>query len=145
MPAFIDQEATRVITLPECYCPGTPHDADTVTIRSQFGYGDVLELASVHTRAGRIDPLAERLKLLELGIKGWSFVNEEGPVPVDTSMILRLSKEVSEVIVNALDESYAGSTEPVPNPSSGPSRPSSQGRSTASPNRAQRRAAARST
>jgi hypothetical protein len=142
MSAFIDPEATEVVDLPVCYCPGAPHDHDTVTIRTQYGYGDLLELTRVHMN-GRLDPMAERAKLLELGIKGWSFTDEEGPVEVNPRNILRLSQAVVEPIVTAIDLAYNSSTPPVPNASSGRSQPSSPARSTASTNRATRRRAKR--
>jgi hypothetical protein len=141
MPAFIDPEATKVVDLPACYCPESPHDHDTVTIRAQFGYGDVLELARVHTSIGHIDPMAERAKLLELGIVSWSFVDKSGePVPLSLPMILLLHSEIVEPIAEALDLAYQESAPPLPNPSSGRSQPSSRASSAASPNRAQRRA-----
>lgn len=146
MSAFIDPDATRVVELPECYCPNTPHDHDTVTIRAQYGYGDVLTLASVHTAAGRIDPMAERAKLLELGIREWTFTDSSGdPVPIGLPMILLLREDIVAPIAAAIDDAYQQSTPPVPNPSSGRSQPSSAGSSTALPNRATRRAARRST
>lgn len=146
MPAFVDPEATRVVDLPACFCPGTPHERDTVTIRSEYGYGDVLELARVHTATGRIDPLAERAKLLELGIVAWSFLDAKGePIPVSLPMILLLQPSIVEPIAEAVDTAYTESTPPLPNPSSGRSQPSSRASSTASPNRAQRRAARHST
>lgn len=146
MSAFINPEATQVVDLPTCYCPGSPHDHDSVTIRSQYGYGDVLELAKVHTAAGYIDPMAERARLLDLGIKSWTFVDDKGePVPLGLPMILLLRSEIVEPIAVAIDAAYSASDVPLPNPSSGRSQPSSPASSTASPNRATRRAAARST
>lgn len=146
MSAFIDPDATRVVDLPECYCPGSPHDHDSVTVRAQYGYGDVLTLASVHTAAGRIDPMAERAKLLEVGITSWTFTDSDGqPVPVGLPMILLLRDDIVQPIAAAIDDAYQQSTPPVPNPSSGQSRPSSAASLTALPNRATRRAARRST
>lgn len=146
MSAFIDPAATAVVDLSACYCPATPHDHDSVTIRTEFGYGDVLTLASVHTAAGRLDPMAERAKLLELAIRDWSFVDADGePVPVGLPMILLLREDIVAPVAQAIDEAYQKATEPVPNASSGRSQPSSPESSTASPNRATRRAARRST
>lgn len=144
MSAFIDPEARDTVVLSRCYCPGEPHENDTVVVRAQYGYGDVLELARVHT--GRLDPMAERAKLLELGIVEWSFVGKDGqPAPIGLPMILLLHPEIVEPIAQRIDELYQESAPPLPNSSSGPSRPSSPESSTASPNRATRRAARRST
>lgn len=146
MSAFVDSEATEDIDLPWCVCPNKPHDHDTVTIRTQFGYGDVMQLAKVHTSAGKVDPMAERAKLLELGIRGWSFVGEDGaPVPVGLPMILLLRPSIIEPIAEAIDDAWQKSDEPLPNASSGRSRLSSLASSTALPSRAIRRAAKRST
>lgn len=145
MSAFIDLEATEDFALSACHCPDQPHDHDTVTIRTQYGYGDLLELSKVHT-FGKVDPMGERAKLLQLAIVGWSFTDAAGePVPVDLPHILMLRQDVVEPIVVRVDEHYESSRAPVPNGSSGPSAPSSQAKVPASPNRAQRRAAKRST
>jgi hypothetical protein len=140
MSAFIDPEATEVVDLPVCYCPGAPHDHDTVTIRTQYGYGDLLELTSVHMN-GRLDPMAERAKLLEIGIRAWTFIDDGGPVEVTPANIRRLSQVVVEPIVTAIDLADASGS--VPNGSSGRSQPSSPASSTASTNRATRRRAKR--
>lgn len=145
MPAFIELATTEDVELDGCYCPGQPHPRDTITIRTEYGYGDVLELARVHTH-GRIDPMGERAKLLELAIVRWSFVDDGGaPVPVDMPHILRLRQGLVEPIVLRVDEHYERSRSAVPNGSGGPSAPSSPARVPASLNRAQRRAAKRST
>lgn len=146
MGAFVDPAATKVIDLPACYCPNTPHDHDRVTIRTQYGYGDMLELAKVHTLAGRIDPMAERARLLELGIREWTFLDDKGdPIPLGLPMILLLQPHIVEPIASAIDAAYEESSAPVPNPSSGPSPQPSPETPPASPNRATRRATRRST
>lgn len=168
MSAFIEPDKTQVIPLqahhggcerkrkknplpdctcpPVCYCPGTPHHQDTVTIRTEYGWGDLLELSRVHTIAGFIDPMGERARLLELGIAAWTFVGSDGePVPLGLPMILLLKQSIVEPIAEAIDEAYRASDVPLPNPSSGRSQPSSPESSTASPNRATRRAVRRST
>lgn len=146
MPAFIDPDAREVVELSECFCPGTPHEKDTVTVKAQYGYGDLIELAKVHAVAGRIDPMAERAKLLEIAITDWSFVDKDGePIPVGLPMILLLNQSIVGIVAQRVDQLYQESAPPLPNPSSGRSQPSSQASSTASPNRALRRAAARST
>jgi len=140
MSAFVNPDATTDVARERCYCSGSPHEHDTVTIRTQYGYGDLLELGRVHAN-GRIDPMLERAKLLELGIKSWSFVDDKGqPIPVGLPMILLLQQDVVQPIAVAIDEAYQASDPPVPNPSSGRSAPSSPASSTASPNRATRRA-----
>ena len=146
MTAFADPAATAVVDLDTCHCPNQPHDHDTVTIRTQFGYGDIMDLGRVHTNAGRIDPLAERAKLLELAITEWSFVGEEGePVPLGLPMILLLKPSIVEPIATAIDDAWQAANVPLPNGSSGRSRGSSPVTLPASTNRAQRRATKRST
>lgn len=146
MSAFVQPDATEDFALSECHCPGTPHDHDTVTLRTEFAYADLMALGKVHTDLGRIDPLAERAKLLEIGIRGWSFVDDEGePVPVSLPMILLLKPQIVEPIAVHIDELYQASTEPLPNGSGGQSRRSAPVSLAAYPNRATRRAAKRST
>jgi len=141
MTAFANPAATAVVDLDTCYCPNEPHDHDTVTIRTQFGYGDIMDLSRVHTNAGRIDPMAERAKLLELAITEWSFVGEEGEsVPLGLPMILLLKPSIVEPIAEAIDAAWSAATVPVPNGRSGQSRGSSPVTLLASTNRAQRRA-----
>jgi hypothetical protein len=146
MSAFANPESTQVVDLDTCYCPNNNHDHDTVTIRTDFGYGDIMTLGRVHTDAGRIDPMAERAKLLELAIVSWSFVGDEGePVPLGLPMILLLKPSIVEPLAEAIDDAWQAATVPVPNGSSGRSRPSSLATLPASTNRAGRRAAKRST
>jgi len=145
MSAFIEPTAIEVFDLDACYCPDQPHAHDTVTIRTQYGYGDLLELSRVHT-FGKVDPMGERLKLLELSIVGWSFTDaDHQPVPVSRDTILLMRQNVIEPIVLRVDQHYETSRSPVPNASSGPSAPSSPAKVPASLNRAQRRAVKRST
>lgn len=145
MSAFVDLEATEEFALSECFCPGTPHPNDTVTLRKEWSYSDILALGKVHTDLGRIDPQAERAKLLELGIVGWSFVGKDGePAPVSLAMILLLKPSIIEVVAERIDELFDASRE-LPNRSGGQSQPSPRASLAAFPNRAQGRAAKRST
>lgn len=148
---MIDPEATEVVPLPWELCKPKPdgsrwHDSDTVTVRTEYGYGDTVELARVHTDAGRIDAMGERVKLIEIGLKDWSLVGPDGaPIPVTLDNLMRLPPNAGQYIAQQIDERFSASDVPVPNDSSGRSQPSSLASSTASPNRAQKRAAKRST
>lgn len=119
---MIDPDATAVIDLPWEVCKpkadGTRwHEHDTVTIRTEYGYGDTVQLARVHTLAGRIDPMAERVKLLEIGVRDWSLVDADGkPIPVGAATILLLPSKVGEFIGERIDEFYATADDELPNP-----------------------------
>lgn len=129
--AFIDPNATEDL----------PIDGDTVTIRTEFGQGDINEITRAMVPSpGIFDSSAARWKLLELGIKRWSY---DRPVTLDN--ILLLHPEVADRIANRLDELYEASRSSLPNPSGAPSRLGSPATGSAGPNRAMRRAAKRST
>lgn len=119
---MIDPDATEVIELPWEVCKpkadGTRwHEKDTVTIRTEYGYGDTIELARVHTNAGRLDPLAERLKLLEIGTRGWSLVNADGePVPVGPATLLLLPPKAGAFIAEQIDVRFQAGDAELPNP-----------------------------
>lgn len=154
MPAKVDREATATITLP-CPCDGSPHETDTITIRSQYGYGDLMDVQANAVRyvpvkqddgTVTIQPLndatLEHYALLEMAVKDWTFLDGEEPMPVTPQNLKALRPDIGEAIATEVNghylESIKGQT--VPNPSSGRLAPSSPANSTALPNRAQRRA-----
>lgn len=147
MSAFVDDAQVEPFDLPTCYCPGKPHEHDTVTLRTEYSYGDLIELGRVVVSdLGKLDAMGERVKLLQLGVVGWNFVDAAGePVPIDIVTLLKLKSSIAVPVMQRIDELYQASSEPLPNASSGRSQPSSPESSTALPNRAMRRAAARST
>jgi hypothetical protein len=150
---MIDPTATEPIEV-RCVCPGTPHDKDTIAVRSQYGYGDSLALskASVKYQIGvhpkdktplvlpYTDAFSQHEALLELAVKEWSLVDHEGkPLPVALSSILLLPEDIGELIATKVNEFYEASKASVPNASGEPSQDSTPESSPTPPNRATRR------
>ncbi len=159
----IDPESTSTFDVP-CVCPkeggGLWHEKDTVTVRDQYGYGDLIDIQTKSIRFVPVeikgetqivsvaDPGREHFALMDVAVKEWTFCDKAGePVLVEMESFRRLPEDTGNLIavkVNAIYEAFKkGQT--LPNPSSGRSQPSPRGSSTASPNRATRRAAKRST
>jgi hypothetical protein len=133
MSIFVDEDASETIDLDREYCPPKAdgsqyHEHDTVTVRTGYGYGDVLAINKMgHTNPGLLwDAEMATLTLLSRAIRAWSFVNEAGePVPVGVPMIRLLPAPVGEQIAEVADKYFQASQGPLPNPSGAPSRPSS--------------------
>ena len=158
MSARIDPEATDTIEFP-CPCEGSPHEVDTVTVRSEYGYGDLTEIQRKSLRFVPIDkdgetqvvtisdPEAEHFALLEIGVKAWTFLEDDGsPMELSLPNIRTLRDDIGNTIADRINALYLAAKErqQLPNPSSGRSPASSSETSSASTNRAQRRAAKRS-
>lgn len=127
---FIDPDATENLAVT---------DTDTVTIRTEFGQGDINQITrAMVPQPGSFDASAARWKLIEIGVKAWSFDR-----PLTRENLELLHPEIADKIANRLDELYDASRSTLPNPSGGPSRPSSPATVTAGPNRATRRATRR--
>lgn len=149
---MIDPAATHPVEV-RCLCPGAPHPSDTITVRSEYGYGDALKLAKaavqyrvVQNKKGEPvvlpyeDAFLQEEALLALGVKAWTLLDADGnPVPVGLPTILLLPPDVGEQVSTAINALYEASKVPVPNGSGAPSRASTPGSSAARPNRATRR------
>lgn len=160
MSAKVNTSATEDIEF-ECPCEGAPHEKDTVTVKSQYGYGDLTDIQAKCLRFIPVkqddgttqiqaisDPAAEHYALLEVAIQGWTFLEDDGsPIPVSADNIRALRDEIGNAIGARVNALYLESKrrQLVPNPSSGRSRPSSPGTPANSLNREQRRALKHST
>lgn len=153
MGAFVDESADEVITLDREYCQPKPdgsayHEVDTVSVRTEWGYGDMLAINKMGSgNPGLLwDAELGTLTLLARGITAWSFVDKDGkPVPIGMPMIRLLAPAVADRVAEVADRHYTAATAELPNPSGAPSQPSSPARLSALPNRAARRTAKRST
>jgi hypothetical protein len=160
---FIEPESTEDVQT-RCLCPpnedGTPrHESDTVAVRDQYGYGDLLDIQKASLRFipgvdkdGNAtmrtvsDPVEEHLALLNIGIKRWTYELANGnPRPVAPITVRTLPEDVGDVIAKRINALYEASKPPVPNVSGAPSPASSPESSSARPNRATRRSQKRST
>jgi hypothetical protein len=147
MSAFANPDATEVIDLDREYCPpkpdGTPyHDHDSVTVKTDYSYGDLLFVSKLGQATPGIlwDNEMATLGLLSRAIRGWSFVDDEGkPVEIGLPMIRLLHAEVADKVAEVADRHYTESTTTLPNVSGAPSPASSPESRSASPKRKRKR------
>lgn len=139
--AFVDPEATEEFEVCRpCICPNSPHEADFATLRTEFGQGDIDELSKATVpELNRFDISAPTWRLLQIGVKAWTFTNGTGkPVPVNEETLRLLKPGLADRMSKRLDEHYNSARAELPNASGAPSAPSSP--APAGPNRAMRRA-----
>lgn len=139
--AFVDPEATEEFEVCRpCICPNSPHEADIAILRTEFGQGDIDELTKATMPApGMFDVSGPNWRLLQIGVKDWSFTNGTGKkVPVDDENLKLLKPAIATKITERLDEHYTKAKAELPNASGAPSLRSLP--AAAGPNRATRRA-----
>jgi hypothetical protein len=128
MSAFVNPDSTEELTFPE-QCPPKPdgsayHEQDTVTIRTDFAYGDILFVRKMGQATPGIlwDDEAATIGLLYRAITAWSFVHEDGtPVDVGIATIRLLREHIAEQIAEKADEHFQRARGELPNSSSVPS------------------------
>ena len=152
MSAFVNPESEEPLDVP-CPCPplanGEPrHDHDTVMLRTRLHYGDLQAVSRAGSVLGIWDKESATLKLMEIGIRSWTFTDDDGkPVDPSPAMIRLLDPGIGQKIADQLDARFGEAQErmQLPNASGGRSAQSSPATTPASPNRKTRRANARST
>lgn len=152
MSAFVDPDAFEVVDLAHEYCPPKPdgsayHDHDTVEVRTQYAYGDLLFVTKLGqgTTGLMWDNEAATLGLLARAIRGWSFVHNDGsPVDIGLATIRLLHADVADKIAEVADRHYTASTVTLPNVSSAASPDSPPATPSASPKPRRRRSTSRS-
>jgi len=132
MSRFIDAGAGREVDLGPCDCPGTPHERDTATIRSQLSGSEIAVLQATPTG----DELAASEAVTPL-ILSWNLLGPNGEATDPTATLLRLlTAPTLTAISEAISEVVTESTT-LPNPSSAPSRASSRGSASRTPKTSQ--------
>ena len=144
---FADENAVRTVTLPGgCRCPGTPHEADTATIRTELGSGEINRARAHGWQSARMayyDWESANDFFIELATIEWTIersgVDAKGrprnePVPVTRRMASLLDEETRHFL---LTEINGGPEEPAPRSAAPPngSGRSSRGSSPASASR----------
>lgn len=147
---FAEPDVTDEVDLGPCRCPGTPHDHDSATYRTQWGDAERKSIfytgAAIRLQAdgtvvtdGTFDPEATNTELMARGVVSWTLLDDKGkPVPITRRMLTLLSEKPRLALLTALqeaDELFKG--EPLPKASGARSPGSSP--ASASPNRAARR------
>jgi hypothetical protein len=120
---FADATKVKVVSLGACQCPGTPHSADEVVVRTELGY----EARGLVGIAGWVDsggvmfsPAASELRLVQLGVVEWNLFGNDGkPMRPTPQSIALLDEETIHALAAALDGAIA--TPPLPNDSGAPS------------------------
>ncbi len=133
MSAFVNEQATVVVDLEREYCPPKPdgsryHDHDTVTVRTEYGYGDVLQVNKMGNANPGLywDSEAATLTLWSRAITAWSFVDDKGePVAVGIPMMKLLDDRIGDRVGDVINDHYGKARDELPNPSGDPSPPSS--------------------
>jgi hypothetical protein len=109
---FVSDERVAV-DLAECRCAGTPHDHDTVWLRSELGPdGGYAVMRAMRNGGTDNEELPELLgrAYARHGIVDWTFLDDEGEkVPVTPDTIERLSWAVIYPIAERGDGLYAES------------------------------------
>ena len=132
MSAFVNPEEHAPLSVP-CLCPplasGEPrHDQDTVMLRTRLHYGDLQAISRAGSILGIWDNEAATLRLMEVGIVSWTFVDDSGnPVDPSREMIQRLDPGIARAIQLEMEKRHSEAQErmSLPNGSSGRSEPSS--------------------
>jgi hypothetical protein len=119
-------DATTVVVLGECRCPGRPHDEDTAEVHLELPWDVLVDV-------GLLNGGAAYRRLVLGALVSWNLTDAEGdPVPVDASTVSRLRQDRLDPIATAVNAAYQRAAAPLPNGSGAPSRRSR--RESASPN-----------
>lgn len=148
MSAFVNPEQYAPLDVP-CPCPplanGEPrHDHDTIMLRTRLHYGDLQAVSRAGSLFGVWDNSLATLKLMELGIGSWTFVNDDGQAVEPAAATIRLlDPSIAVQIQDVLEKRHAEAQErmTLPNSSGGRSQPSSPAITPVPPPRRERRAA----
>jgi hypothetical protein len=110
------QSPTVAVPIGPCSCPGTPHEHDSVDLRSKLGLaaGTMLQRLIVEANQSRPDAAELTGQLseayLRVGVVGWSFVDEKGkPVPVTPATLREYLLDDFEraiAVADAADDLY---------------------------------------
>lgn len=121
----IDESASEPLVLERCYCPNAPHDHDEVSIRTEFGWGDVKAVRKMGLANPGLswdEELAD-LTMMARAVSSWTFVTSSGePVPISLATLRLLPIEVGEAILEKANEHFEASR--LPNASGARSQPS---------------------
>lgn len=123
MSRFADPDAIARLDLGACQCPGTPHESDWLSYRTQLGYADIGRIAAV---AATGDVMAAKRETLIVAVTSWNLLGPDGEVPsIDTDSVGALDFGTAEAAYDAINEAIAERMT-VPNPSGARSRATSR-------------------
>lgn len=88
MSRFANPNARDRLVLGACQCPGTPHDEDWMSLRTELGAEDALRIAQGNS-----------IDALEVLVVDWNLLDDDGKVaPVDRDHMARLFSDAFEVL-----------------------------------------------
>lgn len=119
-------DATEVVVLGPCACPGRPHDEDTAEVVRELPWDVLVDV-------GLLEGGAAYRRLVLGALVSWNLVDRHGkPIEISAAVIGRLRPDRLDPIAGAVNAAYARAQEPLPNASRARSHPSR--RASASPN-----------
>jgi hypothetical protein len=141
---FADPNAVDTFEV-ACPCPGTPHEQDKITHRTELGAGELESVGQYGWQRGMsaagtsfYDESAAMSMLVQKAVVRWSFTDSDGDaMPVNVRTADLLPESIRSALRERLEAASAWDTvatgPPVPNASGAPSRRTS--RASASPAR----------
>lgn len=143
MSRFADPSATTVVDLGPCQCPGTPHDKDEVTVRTELGASALARVGRAEINAAVTgDHFASYRQLVLEAATDWNLLVLSAPVsddderivvpaPINMHWVEQLDEPTLRAIAEAIDEHTSGG--PNPNASGARLRGSRRARRSSTP------------
>ena len=116
---FADLDASDEVDLGPCQCPGTPHERDSATYRTQWGDAERKSIfyagAQIRVGAngelvtgGTYDPELANNELLLRGLVSWTLTGRKGAaVPITRSTVTALDEKTRLTLLTALQKADA--------------------------------------
>lgn len=124
MSRFADPSLTATVDLGACQCPGTPHDRDTVEVRTELGASALARVGRAEINAAVTgDHFASYRQLVEEAAIEWNLLHlspamsddEERiaiPAPINKFTIELLDELTLRAIAEAIDQHTSGGPDP---------------------------------
>ena len=132
MSRFADPNATEVIDLGPCQCPGTPHEHDEATVRWDLGASALARIGRAELEgAARLDPMAAYRQVVLETVVSWNLLvaDEHGSAvsaPITERTIAELDLPTLQSLAEGADR-LVRERGRLPNASGAPSPASSRG------------------
>lgn len=153
IPRYANPDAVETIALPgPCRCPGSPHEHDEATYRTEIGAGELAALEPAgfwYSPGPGYSHPAFVSALVAYAVKAWTLVTgeldakgEPISVPIEYASIALLDRPARDALVDAINGAYKARNL-IPDEARLPNAPGARSRSSsrasASPNRRARR------
>jgi hypothetical protein len=112
MSHLVDRNKVKIVDLGPCECPGKPHDTDTVRIRENLSYADMLHIVDASNQ-GTLEAV---WAIFNSRVAGWSLLDEKGkPLALSRAVWQNLGSEVANKIQEAIGEMDSEDSNELPN------------------------------